>query len=132
MVVYESIELDVSVEKAWNFLIDEKNWVEWWAKINKAKWLYPFRLFPGYVKYENGSESKVIGFIFDASYKSYITLESKFTVTSFKLIYSSYTGLKFEIAQETKGVAFYSDGEKTILKIINEALVKFKSCVEKE
>jgi hypothetical protein len=131
MVVHRSIDIEASMEDAWKILLEYKKWGNWWSKIKKAKWLYPFRILHGYVEYENGSRSKVTGFVFDSSYKSYITLESKFSVTSFKLV-KKFSGLEFEIAQETKGSDFYSDGGEATRKTIIAALEKFKSLVEKE
>ncbi|QQO09989.1 SRPBCC family protein [Breznakiella homolactica] len=131
MTVYQEINLDVSMETAWTFLLNPQNWEQWWSKIKKAKWLYPGRFFPGYVKWENGSQSKVTGFVAD-SRKSFITLESKFEAISFKLTDTFASGLEFQIAQETKGGASFSDGGTATRKAFQEALHKFKTAVEKK
>lgn len=129
MVVYQEINLDVSMETAWNYLLDPKNWEHWWGRIRKARWLYPGRFFPGYVKWERGNPSKVTGFVSD-SRKSYITLESKFEAITFKLTDTYASGLEFQIAQEPQGGASFSDGGNAARKNIQEALRKFKSLVE--
>lgn len=128
MVIHRSITLEATMDEAWALLLDYKKWEFWWSKVKKARWVYPFKFYPGYVKYEYGSPSKVVGYVYGPQ-KSFITLASKSTMTTFK-IKEGFSGLEFEIAQDTIDGAYYTDQGEGVRKQIIESLQKFKELLE--
>lgn len=130
MVIHRSITLEATMDEAWALLLDYKKWEFWWSKVKKAKWVYPFKWYPGYVKYEYGAPSKVVGYV-TGPRESFITLASKSTLTTFK-IQEGFAGLEFQIAQQTQDGTFYTDQGEATRKQIIESLQKFKDLLEKE
>jgi hypothetical protein len=130
MVVFQSVEIKVPMKYAWNFLLDGQNWEKWWSKITKIKLPKSDRDFSGYIKWDNDSKSKITGFSFNEYYKSVLTIESKFIMTSFKFIPNFRSNIEFEIAQETLNGALFSDNGTETRKRQQESLMKFKKLVE--